>query len=82
MDPSAIALLLFTSGTTAEPKAAVLRHEHLCSYVLGSVEFASAAEAAAALVSVPPYHIAGALDRRRRGAQPGVSSCQPAGTRR
>ncbi len=59
MDPTAIALLLFTSGTTAEPKAAVLRHEHLCSYVLGSVEFASAEEDAAALVSVPPYHIAG-----------------------
>ncbi len=59
MDPLAIALLLFTSGTTAEPKAAVLRQEHLCSYVLGSVEFASADEAAAALVSVPPYHIAG-----------------------
>jgi len=59
MDPTAIALLLFTSGTTAEPKAAVLRHEHLCSYVLGSVEFASADEDAAALVSVPPYHIAG-----------------------
>ncbi len=42
MDPMAVALLLFTSGTTAEPKAAVLRHEHLCSYVLGSVEFAAA----------------------------------------
>ena len=40
MDPTAVALLLFTSGTTAEPKAAVLRQEHLCSYVLGSVEFA------------------------------------------
>ena len=59
MDPTVIALLLFTSGTTAEPKAAVLRHEHLCSYVLGSVEFASSDETAAALVSVPPYHIAG-----------------------
>jgi len=59
MDPMAVALLLFTSGTTAEPKAAVLRHEHLCSYVLGSVEFAAADADAAALVSVPPYHIAG-----------------------
>ena len=59
MDPTAVALLLFTSGTTAEPKAAVLRQEHLCSYVLGSVEFASADDTAAALVSVPPYHIAG-----------------------
>src|SRR5437763_8313375 len=36
------ALVLYTSGTTAEPKAAVLRHEHLTSYVLSTLEFASA----------------------------------------
>jgi acyl-CoA synthetase (AMP-forming)/AMP-acid ligase II len=59
MDPDEIAILLFTSGTTGEPKAAVLRHKHLVSYVLGTVEFASAAEEDAGLVSVPPYHIAG-----------------------
>ena len=59
MDPDEIAILLFTSGTTGPPKAAVLRHKHLVSYILGSVEFASAAEEDAALVSVPPYHIAG-----------------------
>ena len=54
-----IAVLLFTSGTTGEPKAAVLRHQHLTSYVLSSVEFLSAGEDEAALVSVPSYHIAG-----------------------
>lgn len=59
MDPELTAVLLFTSGTTGEPKAAVLRHKHLVSYVLGSVEFMSAAETDAALVSVPPYHVAG-----------------------
>src|SRR5262249_29625082 len=59
MDPEEIAILLFTSGTTGPPKAAVLRHKHLVSYILGSVEFASAAEDAAGLVCVPPYHIAG-----------------------
>ena len=59
MDPEAIAVLLFTSGTTGPPKAAVLRHGHLVSYVLGAVEFAGADESDAALVSVPPYHIAG-----------------------
>ena len=58
-DPEAIALLLYTSGTTAEPKAAVLRHRHLSSYVMTTVEFASAGDDAASLVSVPPYHIAG-----------------------
>jgi acyl-CoA synthetase (AMP-forming)/AMP-acid ligase II len=59
MDPDEIAILLFTSGTTGPPKAAVLRHKHLVSYILGSVEFGSAAEEEAALVSVPPYHVAG-----------------------
>ncbi|MBF4997277.1 long-chain fatty acid--CoA ligase [Nocardia sp. BSTN01] len=53
------AVVLYTSGTTSEPKGAVLRHEHLVSYVLQTVEFASAEPTDAALISVPPYHIAG-----------------------
>jgi acyl-CoA synthetase (AMP-forming)/AMP-acid ligase II len=59
MEEEDIAILLFTSGTTGEPKAAVLRQKHLVSYILGSVEFAGAGEEEATLVSVPPYHIAG-----------------------
>lgn len=59
MDPDDVAILLFTSGTTGPPKAAVIRHKHLVSYILGSVEFMSADEEDAALVCVPPYHIAG-----------------------
>lgn len=58
-DPRAVAVQLFTSGTTGRPKAALLRHENLISYILGTVEFASAAEDDAILVAVPPYHIAG-----------------------
>jgi acyl-CoA synthetase (AMP-forming)/AMP-acid ligase II len=58
-DGEDIAVLLYTSGTTAAPKAVVLRHRHLTSYVIGSVEFAGADEVDATLVSVPPYHIAG-----------------------
>jgi acyl-CoA synthetase (AMP-forming)/AMP-acid ligase II len=54
-----IAVLLFTSGTTGEPKAAVLRHGNLTSYVMSTVEFLGAEEDEAALVSVPSYHIAG-----------------------
>ena len=54
-----VAIQLFTSGTTAAPKAAILRHANLVSYILGTVEFGSASEEDAALVSVPPYHIAG-----------------------
>ena len=53
------AVVLYTSGTTSAPKGAVLRHSHLLSYVLQTVDFASADEDAAILVSVPPYHIAG-----------------------
>jgi long-chain acyl-CoA synthetase len=58
MDPEEIAILLFTSGTTGAPKAAVLRHKHLVSYLFGVVEFGSAL-GQTALVAVPPYHIAG-----------------------
>lgn len=54
-----VAVQLFTSGTTAAPKAAILRHSNLMGYILGTVEFAAAPEDEAALVSVPPYHIAG-----------------------
>jgi acyl-CoA synthetase (AMP-forming)/AMP-acid ligase II len=58
-DPDAVAVLLFTSGTTGAPKAAVLRHRHLVSYVLASVEFGAADPEEATLVAVPPYHVAG-----------------------
>ena len=54
-----IAVLLFTSGTTGEPKAAILRHANLTSYVISTVEFMGSEDDEAALVSVPPYHIAG-----------------------
>jgi fatty-acyl-CoA synthase len=55
-----IAVLLFTSGTTGDPKAAVLRHGNLTSYVLSTVDFMSAADdLQSTLISVPPYHIAG-----------------------
>jgi acyl-CoA synthetase (AMP-forming)/AMP-acid ligase II len=58
-DPRAVAVQLFTSGTTGKPKAAILRHENLVSYIVGTVEFASADEDDAIVVTVPPYHIAG-----------------------
>ena len=58
-DPREVAVQLFTSGTTGKPKAAILRHENLMSYIVGSVEFAAASEEDAIVVTVPPYHIAG-----------------------
>ncbi len=62
LDPDDVALLLYTSGTTAAPKAALLRHRHLAAYVIGTVEFGSAGPEEAALLSVPPYHIAGVMN--------------------
>jgi acyl-CoA synthetase (AMP-forming)/AMP-acid ligase II len=58
-DDDAVAMILYTSGTTSEPKSALLRHRHLMAYLLGSVEFGGAEEEEAVLVAVPPYHIAG-----------------------
>ena len=58
-DPEAVAVLLYTSGTTGEPKAAVLRHRNLAAYILSTVDFAGADPHEATLVSVPSYHIAG-----------------------
>jgi acyl-CoA synthetase (AMP-forming)/AMP-acid ligase II len=58
-DPDDVAIVLFTSGTTSRPKAVELTHNNLTSYVTGTVEFGSADPTDAALVCVPPYHIAG-----------------------
>ena len=57
-DPDQIAVLLHTSGTTSAPKAVVLRHRHLTSYIMNATELlASMGETV--LVTVPPYHVAG-----------------------
>uniref|UniRef100_UPI003F96B231 class I adenylate-forming enzyme family protein n=2 Tax=Mycobacterium sp. TaxID=1785 RepID=UPI003F96B231 len=58
-DPDSVAIVLFTSGTTSQPKAVELTHNNLTSYVTGTVEFGSAEPTDAALICVPPYHIAG-----------------------
>jgi fatty-acyl-CoA synthase len=58
-EPGRPAVLLFTSGTTAEPKSAILDHDNLQAYVLNTSELASAGEDEAVLLVVPPFHIAG-----------------------
>jgi acyl-CoA synthetase (AMP-forming)/AMP-acid ligase II len=58
-DPDDVAVVLFTSGTTSRAKAVELTHNNLTSYVTGTVEFDSADPSDAALICVPPYHIAG-----------------------
>lgn len=57
--PDDVGVVLFTSGTTSRPKAVELTHNNLTSYVTGTVEFDSADPDDAALICVPPYHIAG-----------------------
>ena len=58
-DPDDVGVVLFTSGTTSRPKAVELTHNNLTSYVTGTVEFDSVGPGDAALICVPPYHIAG-----------------------
>ncbi len=58
-DPAHPAVLLFTSGTSAAPKVAVLDHGSLLAYVFNTLEFASAGDDDAVLVAVPPFHVAG-----------------------
>jgi acyl-CoA synthetase (AMP-forming)/AMP-acid ligase II len=57
--PGAPAVLLFTSGTSAEPKAAILEHDQLLAYIFNTLDFASAGDEEAAIVVVPPFHVAG-----------------------
>ncbi|CAN5148641.1 fatty acid--CoA ligase family protein [soil metagenome] len=58
-DPDDVGVVLFTSGTTSKPKAVELTHNNLTTYITGTVEFGAAEESDAALICVPPYHIAG-----------------------
>jgi acyl-CoA synthetase (AMP-forming)/AMP-acid ligase II len=58
-DPEQVAVVLFTSGTTSRPKAVELTHGNLTNYIMQTVEFGSADSDHAALICVPPYHIAG-----------------------
>ena len=68
-----MAVLLYSSGTTAAPKAALLRHRHLLAYVWNTVEFGSAADGDTALVAVPPYHVA--WPTCSRTSTPGAAWC-------
>ena len=58
-EPSRPAVLLYTSGTSAAPKAAVLEHDQVLAYILNTVEFAAADDDEAVLLAVPPFHVAG-----------------------
>src|ERR1700743_3472212 len=52
-DPDSVAIVLFTSGTTSQPKAVELTHNNLTSYGTGTVQSESAAPVAPARTRVP-----------------------------
>jgi acyl-CoA synthetase (AMP-forming)/AMP-acid ligase II len=54
------AAILYTSGSSAEPKAVVLRHEHLIAAALREPAGAAAAEHAL-LLAAPPFHLPNVL---------------------
>jgi acyl-CoA synthetase (AMP-forming)/AMP-acid ligase II len=58
-EPGGPAVVLFTSGSSGAPKAAVLSHDNLLSYVMETVELAGAGEDEALMLAAPPFHIAG-----------------------
>jgi acyl-CoA synthetase (AMP-forming)/AMP-acid ligase II len=59
IDPAAVAVVLFTSGTTARPKAVRLRNATLHAFISRAGQVILAEPGDTSLVSVPPYHIMG-----------------------
>lgn len=59
MEPERAAVILFTSGSSGSPKAALLSHDNLLSYVMETVEFAGSGDDEALILAAPPFHIAG-----------------------
>jgi acyl-CoA synthetase (AMP-forming)/AMP-acid ligase II len=55
----ALAVLLFTSGTTALAKAVMLAHADLISFVFNTTEPADGSERGTVVVAAPLYHVAG-----------------------
>ncbi|GBD26678.1 Long-chain-fatty-acid--CoA ligase [bacterium HR30] len=60
VDDGDTAILMYTSGTTAQPKAVLLTHGDFTQYVTSNVELADGTPRGTALICVPLYHIAGA----------------------
>lgn len=54
-----VAVLIYTSGTTARAKGVPLTHGTLTEYVLSRTDVADGSDVGRTLISVPLYHIAG-----------------------
>lgn len=59
VEDDALAVLLFTSGTTAAAKAVMLSHDDLVNFVFNTTDPADGSDRGAVLVAAPLYHIAG-----------------------
>jgi len=55
----ALAVLMFTSGTTAHAKAVMLTHGNLVSFVFVTVDPADGSDRGTVLLAAPLYHVAG-----------------------
>ncbi|MBI3784931.1 MAG: long-chain-fatty-acid--CoA ligase [Deltaproteobacteria bacterium] len=55
-------ILMYTSGTTALPKAVLLTYNDFTAYVTANVEMADGTPRGTSLLCVPLYHIAGATN--------------------
>ncbi len=59
VDDEETSVLMYTSGTTSNPKGVMLSYRDFTAYVTANVEMADGSDRGAALVCVPFYHIAG-----------------------
>ncbi len=62
VDDEETTILMYTSGTTALPKAVLLTYNDFTAYVTANVELADGSERGTSLLCVPLYHIAGATN--------------------
>jgi len=58
IDDDALAVLLYTSGTTSRPKGAMLSHGALSGYVLGRIDCADGSDRGRTLLAAPLHHVA------------------------
>ncbi|HEY8692243.1 MAG TPA: AMP-binding protein [Chloroflexota bacterium] len=59
VEDDAPAILMFTSGTSADAKAAVLPHGSLTNFVFSTTDGADGTDQGAMLLAAPLYHVAG-----------------------